>query len=285
MVTAATSWGELARLPDGSLDLVMGAALIARDEYPSLEPASMVHKLDELASPLVGAGLEVLSSIAQAQRLARHVFDELGFRGNEADYYDPKNSLLPDVLERKVGIPISLGLVYTEIARRADVEANGVCFPGHFLVRIERNTRAGEAPGAILIDPFYAGKTLAEEDLVRMLKRVSGDREGEDVLRPEHTAPASARAILVRMLVNLKSIHVSRGDDARALLMLDRIVSLTPSSAAALKGRAMLATKLGAHEVARADLSRALELEPDASDAPATREALMRLSKKRSSLN
>jgi regulator of sirC expression with transglutaminase-like and TPR domain len=283
MVKAATSWGELARQPDGSLDLVVGATLIAKDEYPSLEPAAMVAKLDELASPLVGAGLEALPSGAQAARLARHVFEELGFRGNEADYYDPKNSLLPDVLERKVGIPISLALVYIEVARRAEVDASGVCFPGHFLVRIERNERAGEAPGAILVDPFYAGKTLTEEDLVRMLKRIPGEADGH--LRPEHTAPASARAILVRMLVNLKSIHASRGDDARALLMLDRIVSLTPTSAAALKGRAMLATKLGAHEVARADLARALELEPDANDAPATREALMRLSRKRSSLN
>ncbi len=283
MVKGATSWDEVARLPDGSLDLVVGATLIARDEYPSLEPDGMVAKLDELASPLVGAGLEGLAAVAQAQLLARHVFEELGFRGNEADYYDPKNSLLPDVLERRIGIPISLALVYTEIAKRADVDATGVCFPGHFLVRIERNTQAGEAPGAILIDPFYAGKTLTEEDLVRMLKRIPGEADG--ALRPEHTAPATARAILVRMLVNLKSIHASRGDDARAMLMLDRIVSLTPTSAAALKGRAILATKLGAHEVARADLSRALELEPDASDAPATREALMRLSRKRSSLN
>lgn len=275
------SFDELARKPDDALDLVLGAALIAKDEYPSLEPASLVAKLDLLAAPLVGEGLGGLPALAQAEHLAKHMFEELGFHGNEADYYDPKNSLLPDVIERRVGIPISLALVYTELAHRADVDATGVCFPGHFLVRIERNARAGEAPGAILVDPFYKGRVLSEEDLVRMLKRVPG--EGD--LKPEHTAPASARAILVRMLVNLKSIHASRGDDARALLMLDRIVSLTPGSAAALKGRAALATKLGAHEVARADLSRALELEPNADDAPATRQALMRLSKKRSSLN
>ncbi len=283
MVQGANSFDELARRPDASLDLVLGAALIARDEYPTLEPASLVAKLDELAAPLVGAGLGPLPATEQAKHLARHIFEELGFKGNEADYYDPKNSLLPDVIERRVGIPISLALVYTEIAKRADVDATGVCFPGHFLVRIERSARAGEEPGAILVDPFYAGRVLAEEDLVRMIQRIPGEREGG--LRPEHTAPASARAILVRMLVNLKSIHVSRGDDARALLMLDRIVSLTPTSAAALKGRALLATKLGAHEVARADLARALELEPDAADAAAVRRQLLKLRDRHSSLN
>jgi regulator of sirC expression with transglutaminase-like and TPR domain len=283
MPSADLSFDQLARLPDASLDLVLGAALIARDEYPTLEPETLVAKLDELAAPLVDVGLAGAPSLVQASILSRHVFEDLGFKGNEADYYDPKNSLLPDVLERRMGIPISLALVYTEIARRAGVDATGVCFPGHFLVRIERNTKVGERPGAILVDPFFGGRTLSEDDLVRMLKRIP--EEGDRGLRPEHTAPATARAILVRMLVNLKSIHLSRGDDARALLMLDRIVSLTPSSAAALKGRAMLATKLGAHEVARADFARALEIEPDADDAPATRETLLRLSKKRSSLN
>ena len=275
------SFEELSRLRDEQIDLLLGAALIARDVYPSLDVHALAHEIDLLAAPLDPADFATARADEQAARLAKHLFEDLGFRGNDSEYYDPRNSLIPDVLERRMGIPITLALVYTEIARRVGVEAAGVCFPGHFLVRIERNARAGEAPGALLVDPFYGGRLLAEDDLVRMLKRIPGETE----LTPAHTAPATARAILVRMLVNLKSVHSSRGDFARAHLALDRIVSLTPDSASALKGRAMLAAKLGAIASARADFARALELEPDAEDAQAVRAQLAKLRDTQISLN
>ncbi len=272
---------DISGLPDDKIDLLLGATLIAKDVYPALDHLTLAAKLDDLARPLLGAGLEKLAAADQAARLGQYLYVDLGFRGNQDDYYDPRNSLLPDVIERRVGIPITLALVYIEIARRARVDATGVCFPGHFLVRIERNADAGEAPGALLIDPFHAGRLLGEDDLVRMLKRVPGENE----LRPEHTAPASPRAILVRMLVNLKAVHFSRGDYARAHLVLDRIVSLTPDSVMALKARATLAAKLGAVESARADLARVLELEPYADDVQATKDALARLKKAHNGLN
>jgi regulator of sirC expression with transglutaminase-like and TPR domain len=271
---------DLSRLPEERIDVALGAAMIARDVYPGLDVDGTVAKVRELAAPLVGAGLELLRAPEQAARLAQHLYVDLGFKGNEDEYYDPRNSLLPDVLERRTGIPITLAIVYMAVARRVGVETSGVAFPGHFLVRIENNPRAGEAPGAILVDPFYGGKALREEDLVGLLKRT-----GESELKAEHVVPASARAILVRMLVNLKGIYFSRGDYPRAHLALDRIVTLTPDSVAALKGRALLAAKLGSIAAARADLTRVLELDPDATDVAATKATLARLERKTMELN
>ena len=189
---------------------------------------------------------------------------------------------MPDVLERKTGIPISLALIYCEVAKRAGVDAAGVGFPGHFLVRIERNAAAGEEPGALLVDPFFGGQVLDHDALLKLLRRAAGPKE---TLRPEYLAAASPRAILVRMLANLKSVHLARGDHARAHLALDRIVSLTPGSAPALRERGLIAAKLGATEAARADLTRVLELDPAGEGAAALRAQLAALSAKSKPLN
>ena len=117
------TFDDLARTPGDALDVALGAALIARDAYDTLDVYALLARFDELAAPLVGAGLESLPAREQAERVATHVFQHLGFRGNVGDYYDPRNSLLPDVLERKTGIPISLSLVYCEVAKRAGLSA------------------------------------------------------------------------------------------------------------------------------------------------------------------
>jgi regulator of sirC expression with transglutaminase-like and TPR domain len=207
------------------------------------------------------------------------MYGPLGFRGNEQDYYDPKNSLLPDVLDRRLGIPITLALVYCEIARRVGVRARGVSFPGHFLVRVDPPGR-DDAP--VAVDPFFGGRRLEKYDLQKLLERASPSQE---LVMAEHLAPASARTMLVRMLINLKWIHATRGDFARALLALDRIICLTPDSVPALRERGMLAARLGAVEAARADLSRLLELVPQAPDANTIRQRLEELRAKASVLN
>jgi regulator of sirC expression with transglutaminase-like and TPR domain len=271
---------DFADVPDDAIDVAVGAALIARDVYGGLDVRAVLAKLDELAAPLLreegGEGLVRLSVEEQAARLSGHVFGTLGFRGNEKDYYDPRNSLLPDVLERRLGIPISLALVYCEVAKRAGVPAHGIGFPGHFLVRLERPGKPEAMP--LVIDPFYGGRILDEVALRRMLERAMGP---EAALTPEHLAAATPRAVLVRMLTNLKAIYLQRGDHARAHLALDRVVSLAPSArnqlVNALKERGLVAAKLGANEAARADLARVLELAPDSSDAAALRVQLAKL--------
>jgi regulator of sirC expression with transglutaminase-like and TPR domain len=261
---------ELSALPDDAIDVAFGAALISRDVHAGLDAQGVVAQIGEMAAPLVSEGLSHATAEHQAARLAAHVYGTLGFRGNEKDYYDPRNSLLSDVVERKMGIPITLAIIYCEIARRAGVPAHGVGFPGHFLVRLERP--AGGAP--LFIDPFYGGRSLDEAALTRMVSRALGQ---DSRLLPEHLAAASSRAILMRVLTNLKAIYLQRGDHARAHLALDRIVTLAPNAAGALKERGLVAAKLGAAEAAREDLSRVLELDPSASDAASIRAHLAKL--------
>src|SRR5579883_1516650 len=247
---------------------------------PALSRPTTFEQLAALPDECVDVAIRAaLSPDQQADAVSLHLYEQLGFRGNEQDYYDPKNSLLPDVLERRLGIPITLALVYCEVARGFGVRARGVSFPGHFLVRVDPPGR-DDLP--VAVDPFFGGRRLDEAGLQTLLKRASPSQK---VSLTEHLAPTSARTMLVRMLINLKWIYATRGDFARALLALDRIISLTPDSVPALRERGLLAARLGAVEAARADLSRLLELVPQAPDAGSIRQRLEELRAKASVLN
>ena len=280
-LTRPVTFEQLAALPDECIDIVVGAALIARDTYAQLDVDRCHGQLDELAAPLAGRGLASLPPEEQADAISEHLYETLGFRGNEADYYDPRNSLLPDVLDRKLGIPITLALVYCEVARRLGVRARGVSFPGHFLVRVDR-PGSDDAPMPIVVDPFFGGRRLDDEGLQRLIERSAPSQK---LVVGEHLAPSGARPMLVRMLINIKWVHATRGDFARALLALDRIISLTPDSVPALRERGMLADRLGSVEAARADLSRLLELVPQVPDASSIRARLAQLRAKPGVLN
>src|SRR5215472_12591532 len=154
-----------------------------------------------MAAPLATAGLASLTAEAQASALSRLVYEDLEFRGNDQEYYDPRNSLLPDVLDRKLGIPITLALVYCEVARRAGVRARGVSFPGHFLVRVDP---PGHDEAPVAVDPFFGGRILDAPALQKLLERAFPSQK---LSLAEHLAPAAPRAMLVRMLINLKWIH------------------------------------------------------------------------------
>jgi regulator of sirC expression with transglutaminase-like and TPR domain len=274
-----TTFEQLAALPDECIDVATGAALIARDAYATLDVDRLLARFDDLAAPLSSRGLASLPAAEQADALSHLLYEELGFRGNEQDYYDPKNSFLPDVLDRKTGIPITLAIVYGEVARRSGVRARGISFPGHFLVRVDPE---GSEDSPVLVDPFFGGRRLDEPALQKLLERASPSQKlplGEQLL------PAGPRTVLVRMLINLKWIYATRGDFARALLALDRIISLTPDSVPALRERGLLAARLGSVEGARADLSRLLELVPQAPDASMIRQRLEELRVKVSVLN
>jgi regulator of sirC expression with transglutaminase-like and TPR domain len=256
---------QLAALPDECIDAATGAALIARDTYGTLDVERLLARLDHLAAPLAVRDLPSLPPEAQADAISAHLYDTLGYRGNEHDYYDPRN--------------IPLALVYCEVARRVGVRARGVSFPGHFLVRVDARDRE-DAP--VAVDPFFGGRRLDEAGLKKLLERAA---PSQTLVMEEQLAPATARTMLVRMLINLKWIHATRGDFARALLALDRIISLMPDSVPALRERGMLAARLGANEAARADLSRLLELVPQAADAGSIRQRLEELRAKQSILN
>ena len=271
------SWAALARTPDEELDVELGAALVARDTYDDLDVHGLLAALSELGASLVQseAGAAELTLRERVTRVSER-FAALGFRGNADDYYDPRNSLLPDVLERKLGIPITLSIVWCAMARRAGLVARGVAFPGHFLVRVDADANANadanadananaRVGGPIMVDAFQGGRIVDDEAATALLRRALGESAA---LHPTLFAAASARVILVRLLTNLESTWAKRGDHARAFIAVDRIVTLVPDSARMLRERAALALRIGANEVARADLTRVIELEPQAPDIP-----------------
>jgi regulator of sirC expression with transglutaminase-like and TPR domain len=248
--------------------LEIGAALIARDAHPDLDVAAVLARLDALAAPLVPHNLHVRSTEEAVRAIVSHVYDAHGFAGNTDDYNDPRNSYLDDVLTRRRGLPITLAIVLLGVARRAGVAARGVSFPGHFLVRFDR--RAG---GPLIVDPFRGGRTLSVEELTQLLRRSIPQAR----LQLRHLEPASTRAILTRVLVNLKNAHSARGDLRSALVAAMRISALVPREAWAIRDRGILQAQLGAPDGARADLLRYLELSPSADDADKIRQLLTRL--------
>ena len=259
---------EYAREPE-ELDLDVGAFLIARDAYPALDVGAQIGRLDALAEGLGEPNAGAFAAEDAARVISRYLYEQLGFRGNEDAYGDPRNSYLSDVLDRRLGIPISLAIVLLAIARRVGIRASGVSFPGHFLVRYER-----PRGGPLVVDPFYGGRALGHPELERLLRRTAGQTAR---LQVDHLKPATSRAMLVRVLQNLKGSHLARGDLPKALLAAARIVSLVPREPSALRDRGVLQAQLGAPEGARSDLLRYLELAPDASDVGAVRQILVKI--------
>jgi regulator of sirC expression with transglutaminase-like and TPR domain len=260
---------QLASQAGEDVDLELGALLVARDEFPALDVDRELARLDALAARAklpAGAHANVEEAV---EALAQHLYAAEGFRGNEADYGDPRNSWLNLVLERRLGIPITLAIVLLGVARRLGLRAHGISFPGHFLVRFERS---GGTP--LVVDPFHGARRLGLGELQTMLRRALGDGAH---LRPEHLRAATARATLVRVLQNLKAAHVARGDYARALVAQTRIVELVPGEAAPIRDRGALQAHLGAVGGAIADLERYLELAPAAADAASVRATLQKL--------
>lgn len=254
---------------DDELDLLQGALLIAGDARPGLDSSAVTAQLDELAEPLIAKGLGRLPVAAQASALAELLFERAGFHGNTTDYYDPKNSFLDEVLARRTGIPITLSVLYVEVARRVGVRASPVGFPGHFLVCIDDEQRR------LVIDPFQGGRALGEAALSSLLRR-SGSKLS---LSTELIAPTPVRQVVARMLMNLRAVYAMRGDYARLLVVFDRLVDLLPSSAEEFRDRGFLFARLGAPEAALSDLRRYLELLPRAEDAADIRRSLERLEK------
>lgn len=260
-----------AALPDERMDVLTGALLIAKDEYAGLDVDRERSRVDAMAAPL--GRLEGMDPEEQAAALAAHLFSVLGFRGNADEYYDPRNSFMNDVLDRRLGIPISLSILYVDVARRAGVRASGVGFPGHFLVRIER-----ESGDPLIVDPFNAGRVLGRPTLESMLP------DGARLDRPA-LAAAKPRAILQRMLGNLKGIYATRGELSRLLVVLSRLLELDPNLVDDRRERGLVAMRLGSRDVAESDLRKYLEIAPHAGDAAEVRRILSRLEGRRSRAN
>ncbi|MBM2806877.1 MAG: Tetratricopeptide repeat protein [Deltaproteobacteria bacterium] len=261
---------QAADRPEEQIDLGRAALTISLPEYPTLDFSAFLGRISDLALEVTeraGVDADVFRSIAALNFVlfARH-----GFSGNRDDYYDPKNSFLNQVIERKTGIPITLSVLYMEVAERVGLTVNGVGFPGHFMVTVRADGNE------IVIDPFNSGDIKTEEDLAVMLQQMYGGKLG---FRREFLAPVSKKQILTRMLTNLKAIYVKANDMVKTLGTLDRLLILDPASAADTRDRGVIYTRLECFGQAKDDFERYLELAPDADDATAVREQLIELAK------
>ncbi len=257
---------RLARLvarPDDEIDLAQGALLIAGVEYPDLDDARYLDLLDRLAIEAGGRVREEDGPFGAVNALSEFLFDDQRFRGNEGGYYDPRNSYLNEVLDRRLGIPITLSVVYLEVGWRLGMPVSGVGMPGHFLVRYR-------APGEeIIIDPFHRGIILAMDDCRELFGRATGH---PTAFRVDHLARVGTREILARMLNNLKSIYLRQHDLGRARTVVDQLLVLRPGDPEQLRERGVLRYRLGDTAGALADLEAYLAASPGAADADAVRQ-------------
>ena len=244
--------------PDEGIDLAEAALLIACEEYPGLDVPRYVARLEGMGAALREAVAASSATRDAVATVGRFLFDEQGFRGNSAEYYDPKNSFLNDVLERRTGIPITLSVVYLEVARRAGLRAWGVGLPGHFIVRVVGRDQA------VLVDPFHGGALLSEADCQERLDRIF---EGRVKMEPPMLAGCGPKQILSRMLRNLKGLYEKAGDHLRALGAVELLLRLEPRSAEDLRDRGFLHADLDCYALAARDLEAYLVHVPGAPEA------------------
>lgn len=255
-------------LPDERIDLGEAALLIGAQEYPQLAVEPYLRRLDVLAERVNDRLSNETAPPVVLGELTRVLFQEEGLRGNDAAYYDPRNSFLNDVLDRKLGIPISLGVVLLEVGRRLGLPLEGVGFPGHFLVRYR-----GEA-FSLLVDPFDKGRVRFEDQAQELLDRVYG---GTVRLKPEFMHALGRREILERMLRNLKGIYLNAKEDFRALGVIDLLLALRPDARQEVRDRGIMLARIGRYEEAIQQLEQYLDFAPAATDAPRVREYILRL--------
>lgn len=230
------------------------ALRIARLEYVDLDPAPYLGLLDEMAAEVRRrlAGADPAGSAARLAALSDYLYDELGFAGDREHYEDPRNSFLNVVLERRAGIPITLALVFLEVAGRIGLPAEGVNFPGHFLVRVPVEDRAGVS---VLIDPFHRGAVVSEADCYSLLRTYLGS---EAALDSSMLAPAGKRQILTRMLLNLKRAYVRMRSFPQARSVTDLLLGLDASALTELRDRGLLAYHMQDFSPALQDLQEYL---------------------------
>lgn len=278
------AFAEMAARADVRIELARACLLIAEDVYPELDVERYLADIDRLAIGLRTSLPDDTGAEKRVVALNRLLFDELGYTGNTRDYYDPRNSYLNEVMERRTGIPITLSILYMEVGRRIGLPLEGVSFPGHFLVRLKLRG------GVLMLDPFLGGEPQSEDDLRERLERVIPRDAAEPI--PVSELPleqfldaATNRQILARVLRNLKGIYRDKDQPERMLQVLNRILLLSPDASAELRDRGFVYQRLEAFRAAHQDLSAYLQREPNAPDAEDVREAAAELALRCARLN
>ncbi|MBD2076545.1 tetratricopeptide repeat protein [Phormidium sp. FACHB-592] len=251
--------------PDEQIHLERAALYIAQEEYPELEVEAYLNALETMAADVEERLPIEFYPLKIIQTINRYLYDDLGFAGNTTDYYDPRNSFLNEVIDRRTGIPITLSLVYLAIARRVGLPMVGINMPGHFLIRPDLEDVE------ICVDPFHRGDILFPQDCEERLAQVYGRPVA---LKPSFLQAVTTRQYLTRMLTNLKVTYIDRGKFDKALAVVDRLLLLVPNAPLELRDRGILYYRLDRPVDAQHDLEAYLSLSPTAAEAPAIRELL-----------
>jgi regulator of sirC expression with transglutaminase-like and TPR domain len=251
--TIRNKFSSLAELPDEEIDLVGATLIIARISYPRLDETVYRRYLSELTERLRSRLNETDRPVAMIEKLNRILFEEEGFRGNRHNYFEPDNSFINRVIDRKLGIPITLSLIYTEVGKQAGMNLSGISLPVHFIAALFHES------GRILIDPFNHGEILSEKECRTIVRRRLGEESAFDT---RQLNPAGPKEMLIRMLRNLKAIYLKTHNDMKAFQMLHWILTLDPGSGAELRERGLLYEAMGNTDRAAKDLERYIALSP-----------------------
>jgi regulator of sirC expression with transglutaminase-like and TPR domain len=274
---ARRRFAEMVARPEGAIDLAHAALLVAAEERPGTD-------VDGYRARLLELGLAARARVAASAgdpvgALNRFVFEEAGFRGNQEDYYDARNSLLSCVIDERRGIPITLSVVYMELGRRAGLEVEGVGLPGHFVARVRANVEGREV--TTLVDPFNR-RRIDRDDCQQLLDSLYG---GQIALAEEHLCASQPREILARLLRNLKSVYAQGRRFRLALSVIERILLVEPDAHAERRDRGALLGQLGRYGEAAAEMHAYLQAERDAPDSSLVREQLKKLRLQAAALN
>ncbi len=261
---------------DVRIDLARACLLIAEDAYPGLDVEKYMTELERLALRLRACLAQTAGAAEKVIALNQFLFDELGYSGNAEDYYDPRNSYLNEVIDRRTGVPLTLSVLYMELGRRIGLPLEGVSFPGHFLVRMKLRG------GMLVLDPFAGGEPQSERDLRERLQRVvpegaAGRLPVSQLPLEQFLEPASNRQILARLLRNLKSIYRETDQPGRLLEVLNRMLVVVPDATADLRDRGLVYHRLECYRAALKDLSDYVARAPAAIDTPDIRARVIEL--------
>ncbi len=262
--------------PEAELELDRAALLIAAEEYPQMELEDYLAQFDAFAMRARENDDPRASPVTRVLRLNDTLFGEFRFRGNTENYFDARNSFLNDVIERRTGIPITLSVVYIEVARRIGLRIFGVGLPGHFLVKYQDEVEE------ILLDPFNNGRLLSEDDCFRMVLRMY---QGDVVFQRSYLDAVSKKQILTRLLQNLKGIYAQAGAQSKTLSVIERALLITTDTPSELRDRGLVYASMERFNEALADLETYLRHEPGARDMVSIKEKIAELKKRRAWLN
>jgi regulator of sirC expression with transglutaminase-like and TPR domain len=273
---ARAQFAEMVARRENDLELDRAALLIAAEEYPRLEVESCLDQLDSFAEMARARIAAADDPLARIMRLGHLLFDELEFRGNVENYFDARNSFLNDVIDRRTGIPITLSVLYLEIARRIGLKLSGVGMPGHFLVKYADDEQE------ILIDPFNGGRLLSEEKCREMIEELYG---GKVKFHPAFLYAVTKRQILARMLQNLKGIYARAGDHHKTLAAIERAMLINPEAAQEIRDRGLVYFGMERYAMALSSLEEYLRRAPQAADAKEIKERINQLRQRQAQLN